>query len=94
MRTLVNLGLAYNNKMEYMQGAQQFIFALCLNPRNEQIWSYFRQSILQADRFDLNERLNQTKDLKAFSSDFKLLNHSSLPQPSMDNLYNNKIFQS
>lgn len=32
VRSLVNMGLAFNNEVEYLQGAQQFITALCLNP--------------------------------------------------------------
>ena len=91
VRTLVNIGLAHNNKVEYMEGAQCFLHALCLNPKAEHIWSYFRQSILQADRFDLVDKID-AKDPKLFAKDFKLIDHAGLPKPNMDNLYNNKIF--
>jgi len=46
VRTLVNIGLAANNKYEYLDAAQQFIYALCLNPKADHLWSYLRQSIL------------------------------------------------
>jgi peroxin-5 len=32
VRTLVNIGLAQNNKFAYLEGAQYFLTALCLNP--------------------------------------------------------------
>ena len=72
VRTLVNIGLAYNNKVEYLEAAQHFLYALCLNPRAEHIWSYFRQSCLQADRFDLLDRID-AKDVNLFAKDLKLL---------------------
>jgi hypothetical protein len=40
---------------------------------------------------DLLEKIDQ-KDPKLFASDFNLVNPANLPKPSMDNLYNNKIF--
>jgi hypothetical protein len=76
-----------------MQGAQCFLNAICLNPKAEHIWNYFRQSVLQADRFDLADKIN-AKDIKAFGKDFKLLDHATLPKPNTDSLYSNKIFLS
>ena len=42
VRTLVNIGLAHNNKTEYLEAAECFINALLLNPKAEHIWSYVR----------------------------------------------------
>ena len=42
VRTLVNIGLAHNNKFDYLEGAQYFLTALCLNPQAKHIWNYFR----------------------------------------------------
>lgn len=61
-----------------MEGAQNFYYALCLNPKNEQIWSYFRQSILQADRFDLIDKTNE-RNVLALSNDFKKIEVGTLP---------------
>ena len=46
VRTLVNIGLANNNQVEYMQGAECFLNALILNPKATHIWNYVRQSLL------------------------------------------------
>ena len=91
MRTLVNIGLANNNQVEYMKGAECFLNALLLNPKADHIWNYVRQSVLQADRFDLLDAVNQ-KNISAFQKEFNLIDVTKLPKPSMDNLYNNKIF--
>ena len=40
---------------------------------------------------DLLEKI-ESKDPKMFASDFNLIDPNNLPKPSMDNLYNNKIF--
>jgi len=91
VRTLVNIGLAFNNQVEYLQGAQAFVSALCLNPKATHLWNYLRQSVLQADRFDLLEAIDK-RDINMFAKHFKLINVNQLPKPNMDNLYNNKIF--
>lgn len=65
--------------------------ALVINPKATHIWSYVRQAALQADRMDLLEKID-SKDPKLFINDFKLCCPENLPKPSMDNLYNNKIF--
>lgn len=57
VRTLVNVGLAHNNKLEFLDAAREFLNALILNPKAEHIWNYVRQAILQADRIDLLEKL-------------------------------------
>jgi hypothetical protein len=64
---------------------------LIINPKAQHIWSYVRQAALQADRMDLLEKIEQ-KDPKLFGSDFTLVDPANLPKPSMDNLFNNKIF--
>ena len=91
MRTLVNIGLAHNNKFDYLEGAQYFMTALCLNPQAKHIWNYFRQSVLQSDRFDLLDKID-AQDPKLFAKDFKLITHKELGMPNMDNLYKSKIF--
>lgn len=40
---------------------------------------------------DILEKI-ESKDPKMFASDFNLVDPNNLPKPSMDNLYNNKIF--
>ena len=42
VRTLVNIGLANNNQVEYMKGAECFLNALILNPKATHIWNYVR----------------------------------------------------
>lgn len=42
VRTLVNIGLAHNNKLEFLEAAEQFLNALILNPKAEHIWGYVR----------------------------------------------------
>mmetsp|Transcript_18064 Transcript_18064/g.30816 ORF Transcript_18064/g.30816 Transcript_18064/m.30816 type:complete len:90 (-) Transcript_18064:238-507(-) len=46
VRTLVNIGLAYNNQGNYILATSRFINALNLNPNAKHIWSYARQAIL------------------------------------------------
>lgn len=40
---------------------------------------------------DILEKI-ESKDTKLFAADFNLVDPNNLPKPSMDNLYNNKIF--
>lgn len=75
-----------------MKASELFLNALVLNPKAEHIWSYLRQSVLQADRFDLLEKVD-LKNTALFSGpEFNLIDPNNLPDPTMDNLYNNKIF--
>lgn len=76
-----------------MQGAECFLNALILNPKATHIWNYVRQSLLQADRFDLIDKV-ELKDPSIFSGEFNLINPNNMQKPTMDNLYNNQIFQS
>ena len=92
VRTLVNIGLAHNNQTAYLKAAECFLNALILNPKAEHVWGYVRQAILQADRFDLLEKLEH-KDPSLFKDEVPLIDKANLPRPSTDNLYNNAIFQ-
>jgi hypothetical protein len=75
-----------------MKACEFFLNALIINPKAQHIWSYVRQAALQADRMDLLEKVEQ-KDTKLFISDFPtLVCPQNLPKPTMDNLFNNKIF--
>ena len=87
VRTLVNIGLARNNKGWFSLAAESFLNALILNPKTTHIWPYVRQAFLQADRFDLLERL-EAKDPNQFRDIFpNLINPNSMPRPSMDTLF-------
>ena len=73
VRTLVNIGLAHNNQAEYLKGVECFLNALVLNPKAQHIWSYVRQACLQADRFDLLEKI-EDKNPNGFGPEFNLIN--------------------
>ena len=78
VRTMVNIGLAHNNEGEFLKATNLFLNALILNPNAKHIWSYARQALLQADRFDLIEKLDK-KDPRAFAGDFQLIDPNNLP---------------
>ena len=72
VRTLVNIGLAHNNNQDFMTATKYFLDALMLNPQAKHLWSYTRQSLLQADNFELLELLER-KDPSLFRGTFDLL---------------------
>lgn len=92
VRTLVNIGLAHDNKGEFDNAITSFLNALLLNPKADHIWSYVRRSMVQSGKFDLIEKL-QMRDPYAFKDMYNLLDPKNLPAQNMENLYNNRIFQ-
>ena len=68
----MNLGLATVNQGQQIPAIEAFLNALLLNPKAEHIWVYVRQSMLQANRFDILEKLD-LKDPRVFKSEFNLL---------------------
>lgn len=91
VRTLVNIGLAYDNKSQFDDAITSFLNALLLNPKADHIWAYARRSMVQSGKFDLIEKL-QLRDPYAFKDIYNLIDPKDLPAQNMENLYNNKIF--
>ena len=78
VRTLVNIGLAHDNKGEFDNAITSFLNALLLNPKADHIWSYVRRSMVQSGKFDLIEKL-QMRDPYAFKDMYNLLDPKNLP---------------
>lgn len=93
VRSFVNMGLAFENSDNYMAAAENYLNGIILNPKAIHIWSQVRQALIQAKRGDLLNAC-EMKDLNAMKAAFpNLVNPGSMAKPSMDTLYENKIFQ-
>jgi hypothetical protein len=75
-----------------MGAAENYLNGIILNPKAIHIWSQVRQALIQAKRGDLLNFV-ETKDMNALKAAFpNLVNPQSISKPSMDKLYENKIF--
>lgn len=93
VRTMANIGLAYRNLVRYQESSPYFLNALILNPNAIHIWNYIRSSFLQMNRMDLVEKMN-FRDPNAYRLDFPglLPSPDALPQPSLEKLHENEIW--
>ena len=93
VRTLVNIGLAYQNNGDFNDAARHYLNALVLNPKAKHIWLQVRQTLIQGQRTELIPLLSQ-ESAEAFREAFpNLLRADAMPAPEMDSLFSNKIFQ-
>ena len=91
-RCIINIGLALNNSADFHGSANYLLNGLILNPRLDHVRVYLKQCFLQMNRFDLLEKLEEN-DLRAFSSEFQLVDPNNLPKPNLERLYSNPLFQ-
>ena len=68
-----------------MNSAEQFLNALILNPRADQIWVEVEVAFKKANRQDLID-LCKNKDAELFRNHFKLIESEKLPNKSLEGL--------
>jgi tetratricopeptide (TPR) repeat protein len=78
VRTIVNLGLAYNRLNDLKQAANCFLNALILNPNVSHVWTYLRTAVIKMNRMDLLEKM-EARDPYMFKDEFKLIDPKNLP---------------
>lgn len=78
VRTLVNMGLAFDNQGQFDEAITSFLNALLLNPKATHIWSYVRRAMVQGGKFEQLEKLQQ-RDPMVFKGDYNLLDPQNLP---------------
>ena len=91
VRTIVNLGLSYNNAANFQAGANCFLNALVLQPDLDHVGTYLQTAFIQMKRFDLVEKL-KAGNINAFRDEFELLDPANMGQQKLDDLYQHPIF--
>lgn len=79
VRTIVNLGLAFNNNADFKAASNCFINAMILNPQAEHLRAYLHAAFIQMKRFDLVEKMKMG-DMMAFKDEFDLIDPNNMRQ--------------